>query len=72
MIVPPNAVYHQHFNTGTTPARYLAFKHAGSPRNSQGVLLCFISRRSAATSSTMPTKVRRSGRCSPMRWRIMG
>ena len=45
MIVPPNAVYHQHFNTGKTPARYLAFKYAGSPRNSQGVLLCFMSRR---------------------------
>jgi oxalate decarboxylase/phosphoglucose isomerase-like protein (cupin superfamily) len=45
MIVPPNAVYHQHFNTGSTPARYLAFKYAGSPRNSQGVLLCFMSRR---------------------------
>jgi len=45
LIVPPSAIYHPHFNTGATPARYLAFKHAGSTRNSQGVLLAFISRR---------------------------
>jgi oxalate decarboxylase/phosphoglucose isomerase-like protein (cupin superfamily) len=44
LIVPPNGWMHQHFNSGATPSRYLAFKH-GSQRNSQGVLLCWISRR---------------------------
>ena len=29
LLVPPNAIYHQHFNTGATPGRYLAFKHSG-------------------------------------------
>ena len=72
MIVPPNAVYHQHFNAGKTPARYLAFKYAGSPRNSQGVLLCFMSRRIGGDQLDYADESGDVRRCSPTRLRATG
>jgi hypothetical protein len=72
MIVPPNMWFHQHFNTGTTSARYLAFKHEGvAIRNAQGVPKAWISRRLGGDQIDYAMKALRSESYSRKSWPSM-